>query len=289
MKKYTKRRRYRKKRINPIVVCLLAAAVMLGIYTGVIPAEVLEDAGLSGPRTEAPEEGGAAQADAVSPVTDAATGLPDYASLAALPDYSGHLVVLIQGNIPSLSTEDGTVSFEHYSELDALGRCGAAYASVGQDIMPTEERGQIGSVKPTGWHTVKYDHIDGKYLFNRCHLLGYQLTGENANERNLITGTRYLNVAGMQPFEDRIAAYVKETGNHVLYRVTPYFEGNNLTATGVEMEGLSVEDNGSGICFHVFVYNIQPGVIIDYTDGESRLDGEWDGSLEEIPFDRILK
>lgn len=164
-----------------------------------------------------------------------------------------------------------TSSFEEYSSLDALGRCGVAYACVGRDIMPTEERGSIGQVKPTGWHTVKYDCVDGKYLYNRCHLLGYQLTGENANEENLITGTRYLNIEGMLPFENMVADYVQETDNHVLYRVTPIFEGSDLLASGVLMEGYSVEDSGEDICFCVYAYNVQPGVVIDYATGESAL------------------
>ncbi len=189
-----------------------------------------------------------------------------------LPPYSGEAFIVINDNVPLFEkTNLPTESYEYYSELDELGRCGVVCANIGQDIMPTEERGNIGQIKPSGWHTVKYDTVDGKYLYNRCHLIGYQLSGENANERNLITGTRYLNVTGMQPFEDRTADYVRETGNHVLYRVRPFFEGENLLASGVFMEAWSVEDNGAGICFHVFVYNVQPGVVIDYTDGESRL------------------
>lgn len=155
------------------------------------------------------------------------------------------------------------------SEIDNLGRCSVAYACVGKDIMPAEKRGTIGSVKPSGWHTVKYDCIDGKYLYNRCHLIGYQLTGENANNKNLITGTRYLNVEGMLPFENMVADYVKETDNHVLYRVTPIFERDNLLASGVQMEAKSVEDNGDGISFNVYCYNVQPDIVIDYKTGES--------------------
>lgn len=181
---------------------------------------------------------------------------------------------VLNENVPCFTADDLTVvSFETYSELDELGRCGVCFANVGQDIMPTGERGEIGQIKPTGWHTVKYDCVDGKYLYNRCHLIGYQLTGENANERNLITGTRYLNVEGMLPFENLVADYVKETGNHVLYRVTPVFEGDDLVAGGVEMEALSVEDNGEGVSFHVYCHNIQPGVVIDYATGDSWPDG----------------
>ena len=177
---------------------------------------------------------------------------------------------VLNDNIPEFSESDRvTTAYEYYSELDSLGRCGYTMACVGQEIMPTEERGSIGQVKPTGWHTVKYDFVDGKYLYNRCHLLGYQLTGENANKKNLITGTRYMNVQGMLPFENMVADYVKETGNHVLYRVTPVFEGDNLVASGVQMEAWSVEDQGEGICFNVYVYNAEPGVTIDYFTGVS--------------------
>ena len=167
-----------------------------------------------------------------------------------------------------------TSSYEVYSPLDGLGRCGAASACVGVDLMPTEERESIGQVKPSGWQTVKYDCVDGKYLYNRCHLIGFQLTGENANKQNLITGTRYMNVDGMLPFENMVADYVKETGNHVLYRVTPIYDGDALVAGGVQMEALSVEDKGTGISFNVYVYNVQPGVEIDYATGESWLEGE---------------
>lgn len=191
--------------------------------------------------------------------------------ISDLPVYSGEPYVPINDNIPAFSDSDfTTTSFEHYSELDSLGRCGVAFANVGQDLMPTEERGSIGQVKPTGWHTVKYSHVDGQYLFNRCHLIGWQLTAENANKQNLITGTRYLNIEGMLSFENMVADYVKETGNHVLYRVTPVFEGSNLVASGVQMEAWSVEDDGEGICFNVYCYNVQPGVKIDYASGESQ-------------------
>ena len=177
------------------------------------------------------------------------------------------------GGDPDFSENEITsVSYEYYSELDALGRCGVCIASVGQDIMPTEKRGSIGQVKPTGWHTVKYDFVDGKYLYNRCHLIGFQLTGENANKRNLITGTRYLNVEGMLPFENMVADYVKETGNHVMYRVTPIFVGDELLARGVHIEAESVEDGGDGIMFNVFCYNVQPGVVLDYATGEGTAD-----------------
>lgn len=181
--------------------------------------------------------------------------------------------VVINNNNPLFSEDDKlrTDAFEIYSDLDELGRCGIAYANVCQALMPTEERGKIGHIKPTGWHTVKYnDIIDGNYLYNRCHLIGFQLTGENDNEKNLITGTRYLNVTGMLPFENQIADYVQNTNNHVLYRVTPYFHNNNLVASGVYLEAYSVEDNGTGICFYVYCPNIQPCITIDYTTGESK-------------------
>lgn len=180
---------------------------------------------------------------------------------------------VVNENVPEFSEDEiSFVSYERYSDLDRLGRCGVATACVGADIMPTEERGSIGGVKPSGWKTVKYDIVDGKYLYNRCHLIAFQLTGENANEENLITGTRYFNVQGMQPFENMVADYVKETGNHVMYRVTPIFEGENLVASGVKMEAYSVEDSGHGISFNVYVPNRQPGIIINYTDGTSTLD-----------------
>lgn len=200
----------------------------------------------------------------------------DPISLDEVPAYSESPYVEINGNVPFFTDEEKSVtaSFETYSQLDTLGRCGVAYANVGKDLMPTEERESIGSVKPSGWQTVKYDCVSGKYLYNRCHLIGYQLTAENANELNLITGTRYLNVDGMLPFEDMVASYVKETGNHVLYRVTPIFEGNNLVASGVLMEAMSVEDAGEGILFNVYCYNVQPGVEIDYATGESQLAGD---------------
>lgn len=200
--------------------------------------------------------------------------VPEAFSLSNVPAYSGKPYVEINQKVPYFAdSELSTTSYEYYSDLDSLGRCGVCIASVGQDIMPTEKRGDIGSVKPTGWHTVKYAGVvDGNYVYNRCHLIGYQLTGENANTKNLITGTRYLNVEGMLPFENMVADYVKETGNHVMYRVTPVFDGNNLLASGVLMEAKSVEDNGAGILFNVFCYNVQPGVTIDYATGDSSLE-----------------
>ena len=187
--------------------------------------------------------------------------------------YDGKPYVVINDNDPDFTEADmTTASFESYGELDGLGRCTTAFANIGKDLMPTEKRGSIGEVKPTGWQMAKYDNVDGKYLYNRCHLIGYQLTGENANAKNLITGTRYLNVDGMLPFENMVADYIKETGNHVLYRVTPVFSGDNLVASGVQMEAESVEDNGDGILFNVYCFNAQPGIAIDYATGDSHQD-----------------
>lgn len=192
-----------------------------------------------------------------------------------IPAYSGAPYIPVNNNVPGFTAKDLTAaSFETYSDLDSLGRCGEAYASVGRELMPREKRGSISKVKPSGWHSVEYDSVEGKSLYNRCHLIGYQLTAENANEKNLITGTRYLNTEGMLPFENMAADYVKETGNHVLYRVTPVFEGKNLVASGVQIEGMSVEDEGDEILFNVYCYNVQPGISINYANGDSRLDGK---------------
>ena len=193
-------------------------------------------------------------------------------SEVSVPKFNGYYYIEVNENVPSFSDDiDTRKSFENYSELDSLGRAGVAIANIGKDLMPTEKRGSIGMIKPSGWHTVKYDIIDGKYLYNRCHLIGYQLTGENANPKNLITCTRQMNTKGMLDFENKIADYIKDTGNHVLYRVTPIYEDNNLLASGVTIEAKSVEDNGKGILFNVFVYNIQNGIEIDYKTGESSL------------------
>lgn len=185
-----------------------------------------------------------------------------------IPQYAGEPSTIINNNIPFF-TETTTQCFEEYPALDSLGRCGAAYACVGIDTMPTEERESISQVKPSGWHNNPYDFVDGGYVYNRCHLIGFQLTGENANERNLVTGTRYMNVQGMLPFENKVADYIASTGNHVMYRVTPIFEGNNLVCSGVLMEAYSVEDDGSGVQFCVYCFNVQPGVVIDYATGEN--------------------
>lgn len=192
--------------------------------------------------------------------------------LSNIPEYIDKAFVIINNNKPNFTKEDENLNpVEKYGKLDEIGRCTVAFAKVGIDTMPTEERESISSVKPTGWKTVKYDIVDGKYLYNRCHLIGYQLTAENANKENLITGTRYMNVEGMLPFENQVAEYVKETKNHVLYRVTPIFKGKNLVASGVNIEAKSIEDNGEGICFNVYVYNVQPGIEIDYQTGTSKL------------------
>ena len=192
------------------------------------------------------------------------------ASIQDIPAYNGSPYVTISDNVPTFTKQDWTTdSYEIYGALDALGRCTRAEACIGPDLMPSEDRESIQDVTPTGWVQESYDFISGQYLYNRSHLIGYQLTAENANEKNLITGTRYLNVDGMLPFENLVADYVKETGNHVLYRVTPVFEGENLVASGVLMEAESVEDAGDGVEYCVYVYNVQPGVEIDYATGEN--------------------
>ncbi|MBE6711964.1 MAG: hypothetical protein E7580_00425 [Ruminococcaceae bacterium] len=218
-----------------------------------------------------------------NPLSDPLISAPKVESLASVPAFdSSCAFVIIGDNSPTFTQEEITEkSFEAYSSLDALGRCGTAFACIGKDLMPTEERGSIGQVKPSGWQTVKYDIVDGKYLYNRCHLIGFQLTGENANERNLITGTRYMNVEGMLPFENMVADYIRETGNHVMYRVTPVYTGENLLCDGVLMEAYSVEDKGEGIAFFVYCYNAQPGIEIDYTNGDSKLSAEKNSSNGE--------
>ena len=244
-----------------------------------IPSELLEasETAVSEPESGQPQENASdtQESQQVTSATDASTGEGTAAfSLWEIPAYSGTPYTEVNGNKPYFTEADLTTqSFETYSGLDSLGRCGVAYANVGQDLMPTEPRGEIGAVKPTGWHLVKYDNVDGKYLYNRCHLIAYMLAAENANPQNLITGTRYLNVQGMLPFETKVCDYVKNTGNHVLYRVTPIFDGDNLLADGVLMEAYSVEDAGEGICFCVFAYNVQPGIGIDYATGDNWAEG----------------
>ena len=244
-----------------------------------IPSELLEasETAASEPESGQLQENASdtQESQQVTSATDAPTGEGTSAfSLREIPAYSGTPYTEVNDNQPYFTEADLTTqSFETYSELDSLGRCGVAYANVGQDLMPTEPRGEIGAVKPTGWHLVKYDNVDGKYLYNRCHLIAYMLAAENANPQNLITGTRYLNVQGMLPFETKVCDYVKSTGNHVLYRVTPIFDGDNLLADGVLMEAYSVEDAGAGICFCVFAYNVQPGIGIDYATGDNWAEG----------------
>lgn len=223
-----------------------------------------------------PEQPSAAEETAVQ------TDKQELVSPNDIPAFSGKAYVSVNGGIPFFEASDCTTApFETYAPLDALGRCGTAYANICRELMPTEERESIGQVKPSGWQTEKYDFIDGKYLYNRCHLIGFQLAGENANERNLITGTRYLNIQGMLPFENMIADYVKETDNHVLFRVTPIYTGENLLANGVLMEAYSVEDEGDGILFCVYAYNVQPGVYINYANGDNRLATEEETSFAE--------
>ena len=206
------------------------------------------------------------------PTTNASNNQP--IDLSEIPSYSGNPYCEVNNNQPFFQTDELTTdSFKHFSELDSLGRCGVAFACIGTDSLPTEERDAIGTIMPSGWHTVRYDDIiEDKYLYNRCHLIAFELSGENANPQNLITGTRYMNVQGMLPFENRIRSYIEHTNQHVMYRVTPVFEGENLVATGVLIEGYSVEDNGEGICFNVFCYNVQPHIKINYTDGLSEID-----------------
>lgn len=230
------------------------------------------DASESTINTEAQDTQNAIETDTYVESTEVPDSELSEIGLGDISAFSGTPYTVLNDNVPAFSGSDMTTSFESYSALDSLGRCGIAFANIGMDLMPTEERGAIGHIKPTGWHTAKYDFVDGKYLYNRCHLIGFQLTAENDNNLNLITGTRYFNVEGMLPFENLVADYIKETENHVLYRVTPVYEGNNLVANGVQMEALSVEDNGDGLMFNIFCYNVQPGVVIDYATGESWLD-----------------
>lgn len=209
-------------------------------------------------------------------------------SINEILPFDGTPYCTINDNIPYFTSDEIiNQSYEYYPDLDSLGRCGACIACISIDMMPTTEREGIGMVKPSGWQLSKYDFVDGKYLYNRCHLIGYQLTGENANLSNLITGTRYLNIQGMLPYENKTADYIRSTGNHVMYRVTPVFEGNNLVATGVLMEGYSVEDKGQGICFNVFCYNAQPGVVVDYATGANHLDENYEANIHNPIVDDI--
>jgi DNA-entry nuclease len=274
---------FRMRKVNQILLPLLIALCLMlsacsGGNTGSFPTT--NDPAGSPPATSVSEQS-STPSSTPNPYPPAAVSvsLPSAQaagfSLQSIPAYSGSPYIAVNNNHPFFSVADSTtVSFESYSDLDSLGRCGAALANVSKDTMPTEKRGSIGHIKPSGFHIVKYDMVDGKYLYNRCHLIGYQLTAENDNPKNLITGTRYLNTEGMLPIENLVADYIMDTGNHVLYRVTPVFDGNNLVAAGVLMEALSVEDSGKGVCYNVFCYNSQPGVFIDYATGDSCLSGE---------------
>lgn len=268
----------KKKNRSFLYVLLIVAVLLIKLATGTLKPQDLEAlTSLTGQQATVTQTTAQEAADqpGTSPTPSPASSASSSFSLDDIPAFSGEPYVVLNNNLPYFTEEDmTTASFELYGDLDELGRCSAAYANVGSDLMPTEKRGSISSVKPSGWHSVQYDHVDGKSLYNRCHLIGYQLTGENANKKNLITGTRYLNVDGMLPFENMVADYVKETNNHVLYRVTPIFQSDYLVADGVEMEAWSVEDDGEGICFHIFAYNVQPGVTIDYATGESWLSEE---------------
>ena len=259
-----------------ITLCELLAIVT--IFTGCASTDLsgTEGAGHAAGAVVAGEDssGALGSKDKVDGPQEDLVNNNSYVSLDAIPAYDGKAYVAVNNNEPFFTDSDmTTTAFENYSDLDSLGRCGVAYANICKDIMPTDERGKIGMIKPSGWHTVKYDVIKDRYLYNRCHLIGYQLAGENANPKNLITGTRYLNVEGMLPFENLVADYVNNTGNHVLYRVTPMVSGSNLVAHGVLIEAKSVEANGGGILFNVYCYNVQPGVGINYENGDSWLDG----------------
>ena len=264
------------KKKTAIALCELLAIAT--IFTGCASTDLYgtEGAGHAAGATVAGEDssGALGSKDKADGPQENLVNNNSYVSLDAIPAYDGKAYVAVNNNEPFFTDSDmTTTAFENYSDLDSLGRCGVAYANICKEIMPTEERGKIGMIKPSGWHTVKYDVIKDRYLYNRCHLIGYQLAGENANPKNLITGTRYLNVEGMLPFENLVADYVNNTGNHVLYRVTPMFSGSNLVANGVLIEAKSVEDNGGGILFNVYCYNVQPGIGINYENGDSWLDG----------------
>ena len=263
-------------------IVLVAGLIFAGCSTNTqpdyvdTPATVIADetsVSEASETAEAPESSAAEESiQSAEDVSPQHAGTETQFSYGSIPAYSGSPYVAVNENIPYFTDEELTTqSFETYSELDSLGRCGVTYACIGQDLMPTEDRESISEVTPSGWNNKEYDFVDGGWLYNRCHLIGFQLTGENANEKNLITGTRSMNVDGMLLFENMTADYIKETGNHVMYRVTPVFEGDELVPRGVLMEGKSVEDNGEGILFNVFVYNVQPGVEINYMTGDSKL------------------
>ena len=267
----------------PRFAALLAAIALTCTVAGCSTSAEITTPTAAGPESPAVEH--SASEEPESSATDAAAlpetavkppsaedpGASDTPAYHDLPAYDGSPYVYVNDGEPAFTDDEraAAAGTELYGELDALGRCTATFAVVGAETMPTEERGSIGEVRPTGWKMGKYDFVDGKYLYNRCHLLGFQLTGENANVSNLITGTRYMNVEGMLPFENAVADYVHATGNHVLMRVTPVFDGDEMLARGVHMMAESVEDGGDGVSFNVFVYNVQPGVVIDYATGDN--------------------
>lgn len=256
--------------------------LLFGLFCLVIPTVFTLVSGSSAMVSET-DRTAETQSIAAEETGDREYGETDGGRYENLGGYNGDPCVAVNEGVPFFTSEEMAKGvFEEYSDFDELGRCGAAFACIGPEIMPFEERGKIGDIRPTGWHTVKYDVIADRYLYNRCHLIGYQLAGENANEKNLITGTRFLNTEGMLPWENLVADYVKRTGNHVLYRVTPYFEKDNLVASGVLMEAYSIEDHGEGVCFNVFCYNIQPGIVIDYATGDSYLDEKWAETAESV-------
>ena len=255
------------KRVIVVAVCVIAFLALLCRSDNRIAPIIAEQSN----STIGAEVDNLSTTEQTKPTTDVSSNLPF--KLSDIPSYSGTPYCEVNNNQPFFHADELTTeSFKRFSELDSLGRCGVAYACIGTDSLPTEERGAIGMIKPSGWHTVRYDDlIEDKYLYNRCHLIAFELSGENANPQNLITGTRYMNVKGMLPFENRVHDYVENFNNHVIYRVTPVFEGDNLVATGVLMEGYSVEDDGAGICFNVFCYNVQPQIRINYVDGTSKI------------------
>lgn len=261
-------------KINRKLLAFLASVVL-----------VIQMAGCGGPVHAVGTDGESAKQQEMGKEEAGSQGI--VTSPEQVPEYTGEPYVAVNNNVPVLEEEE-PVSYESYSHLDELGRCGTAEANIGTDLMPTEERESIGQVKPSGWKTVKYDQVEGKYLYNRCHLIGYQLTAENANEENLITGTRYMNVEGMLPFENLVADYIKETGNHVQYRVTPVYQGENLVASGVQMEARSVEDEGEGVSYNVYVYNVQPGIEIDYATGDSWETSEAEENGAQSPHKYML-
>ena len=264
------------KRIIVVTICVIAFLALFCRSDNSITPIITEQSST----TTCAEVDNLSTTEQTIPTTNASSNLPF--DLSDIPSYSGSPYCEVNNNQPFFQADKLTTeSFKQFSELDSLGRCGVAYACIGTDSLPTKERGAIGMIKPTGWHTVRYDDlIEDKYLYNRCHLIAFELSGENANPQNLITGTRYMNVEGMLPFENRVRDYVENSNNHVMYRVAPVFEGDKLVAHGVLMEGYSVEDSGTGICFNVFCYNVQPSIEIDYADGTSWISDQSDNQLK---------